>query len=75
MNINFTDLEKLIKIAESADIQSLEVTDGDARISIICQANGNTPHSKLLIQNHTHQPPTITLLIVPVQTTALGMKR
>lgn len=54
MNINFTDLEKLIKIAESADIQSLEVTDGDARISIICQANGNessnhignTPHSK-----------------------------
>ena len=46
MNINFTDLEKLIKIAESADIQSLEVTDGDARISIVCQANGNTPHSK-----------------------------
>ncbi|MBF4490739.1 acetyl-CoA carboxylase biotin carboxyl carrier protein [Psychrobacter sp. N25K4-3-2] len=46
MNINFIDLEKLIKIAESADIQSLEVTDGDARISIICQANGNTPHSK-----------------------------
>ncbi|MCH1782688.1 acetyl-CoA carboxylase biotin carboxyl carrier protein [Psychrobacter glaciei] len=46
MNINFTDLEKLIKIAESADIQSLEVTDGDARISIICQANGNIPHSK-----------------------------
>lgn len=54
MNINFTDLEKLIKIAESADIQSLEVTDGDARISIICQANGNessnhignTRHSK-----------------------------
>ena len=46
MNINFTDLEKLIKIAESADIQSLEVTDGDARISIVCQANSNTPHSK-----------------------------
>ncbi|MFT5429056.1 MAG: acetyl-CoA carboxylase biotin carboxyl carrier protein [Psychrobacter glaciei] len=54
MNINFTDLENLIKIAESADIQSLEVTDGDARISIICQANGNessnhignTRHSK-----------------------------
>ncbi|WP_440465148.1 acetyl-CoA carboxylase biotin carboxyl carrier protein [Psychrobacter sp. ASPA161_6] len=54
MNINFTDLEKLIKIAESADIQSLEVTDGDARISIVCQANfnessnhiGNTRHSK-----------------------------
>ncbi|PYE38696.1 acetyl-CoA carboxylase biotin carboxyl carrier protein [Psychrobacter fozii] len=54
MNINFTDLEKLIKIAESADIQSLEVTDGDARISIVCQADGNessnhignTRHSK-----------------------------
>ncbi|MBF0657846.1 acetyl-CoA carboxylase biotin carboxyl carrier protein [Psychrobacter sp. NG25] len=46
MNINFTDLEKLIKIAEGADIQSLEVTDGDARISIICQASGNTSHSK-----------------------------
>ncbi|CAM3492994.1 acetyl-CoA carboxylase biotin carboxyl carrier protein subunit [Psychrobacter glaciei] len=52
MNINFTDLEKLIKIAESADIQSLEVIDGDARISIICQANGNTPHSKT-----THSEP------------------
>ncbi|MGO2278091.1 MULTISPECIES: acetyl-CoA carboxylase biotin carboxyl carrier protein [unclassified Psychrobacter] len=55
MNINFTDLEKLIKIAENADIQSLEVTDGDARISIVCQANGNesnnhignTSHSKI----------------------------
>ena len=46
MNINFTDLEKLIKLAECADIKSLEVTDGDARISIVCQANGNTSHSK-----------------------------
>jgi len=41
MNINFTDLEKLIKLAERSDINSLEVTDGDARISIVCQANGN----------------------------------
>ncbi|MGO3737591.1 MAG: acetyl-CoA carboxylase biotin carboxyl carrier protein [Moraxellaceae bacterium] len=54
MNINFTDLEKLIRIAENADIQSLEVTDGDARISIVCQADGhennnhigNTSYSK-----------------------------
>jgi len=55
MNINFTDLEKLIKLAEGADIQSLEVIDGEARISIVCQANGNegssgytdhTPQSK-----------------------------
>ncbi|GAF52388.1 MULTISPECIES: acetyl-CoA carboxylase biotin carboxyl carrier protein [unclassified Psychrobacter] len=41
MNINFTDLEKLIKLAECADIKSLEVTDGDARISIVCQSDDN----------------------------------
>ena len=46
MNINFDDLEKLIKIAENADIQSLEVTDGDARITIVCQTE----------QQHTSQP-------------------
>ncbi|MGP4864021.1 acetyl-CoA carboxylase biotin carboxyl carrier protein [Psychrobacter sp. T6-5] len=46
MKINFDDLEKLIKIAENADIQSLEVTDGDARITIVCQAG----------QQHTSQP-------------------
>ena len=38
MNINFDDLEKLIKIAENADIQSLEVTDGDACIAIVCHS-------------------------------------
>ena len=38
MNINFDDLEKLITIAENADIQSLEVTDGDARIAIVCHS-------------------------------------
>ncbi|MGE6796399.1 acetyl-CoA carboxylase biotin carboxyl carrier protein [Psychrobacter okhotskensis] len=41
MNINFPDLEKLIKIAERSNINSLEVTDGDARISIICRSDGN----------------------------------
>ena len=41
MDINFTDLEKLIKLAERSDIHSLEVTDGDARINIICQSNGS----------------------------------
>ena len=41
MNINFTDLEKLIKLAEKSDIKSLELTDGDARISIVCQSDGN----------------------------------
>lgn len=41
MNINFADLEKLIKIAERSNINSLEVTDGDARISIICRSDGN----------------------------------
>lgn len=55
MNINFTDLEKLIKLAEHADIKSLEVTEGNARISIVCQADdnkssgnhpGQAPHSK-----------------------------
>lgn len=39
MNINFDDLERLIKIAERANIQALEVTDGDASISIVCQSN------------------------------------
>ncbi|AAZ18953.1 biotin carboxyl carrier protein [Psychrobacter arcticus 273-4] len=52
MNINFTDLEKLIKIAECADIQSLEVTDGDARISIVCQPNSNE-----ISGNHTGNNP------------------
>ena len=41
MNINFTDLEKLIKLAEGSDIKSLELTDGDTRISIVCHADGN----------------------------------
>lgn len=41
MNINFTDLEKLIKLAEGSDIKSLELTDGDMRISIVCQADDN----------------------------------
>lgn len=41
MNINFTDLEKLIKLAEGSDIKSLEITDGDTRISIVCQADDN----------------------------------
>ena len=41
MNINFPDLEKLIKIAERSNINSLEVTDGDARISIICRSDSN----------------------------------
>ncbi len=41
MNINFPDLEKLIKIAERSNINSLEVTDGDARISIICRSDDN----------------------------------
>ncbi|WP_201589718.1 acetyl-CoA carboxylase biotin carboxyl carrier protein [Psychrobacter fozii] len=53
MNINFTDLEKLIKIAESADIQSLEVTDGDARISIVCQANGNESSNHIGNTHHS----------------------
>lgn len=41
MDVNFTDLEKLIKLAERSDINSLEVTDGDTRIFIVCQPNGN----------------------------------
>lgn len=41
MDINFADLEQLIKLAERSDINSLEVTDGDARISIICKPNSS----------------------------------
>lgn len=40
MNINFTDLEKLIKLAERSDIHSLEVVDGETSISVVCQSNG-----------------------------------
>lgn len=52
MDINFTDLEKLIKLAERSDINSLEVTDGDVRISIVCQPNGNE-NSSYSINNHS----------------------
>lgn len=41
MNINFTDLEKLIKIAEHSNINSLEVVDGDKRIHIVCHPHDN----------------------------------
>jgi len=54
MNINFTDLEKLIKLAECADIKSLEVTDGDARISIVCQSDNNQSSSNHIA--HTSNP-------------------
>jgi len=54
MNINFTDLEKLIKLAECADIESLEVTDGDARISIVCQSDNNQSSSNHIA--HTPNP-------------------
>ena len=45
MNINFPDLEKLIQIAERSNINSLEVTDGDARISIVCRSDDNKYNS------------------------------
>lgn len=45
MNINFTDLEKLVKLAEGSDIKSLEITDGDTRISIVCQADADDNHN------------------------------
>lgn len=51
MDINFPDLEKLIKLAERSDIQSLEVTDGDARIAITCQSNSNGSDNQTA--NHT----------------------
>ncbi len=52
MNINFADLERLIELAESADIQSLEVSDGDARISIVCQSDHSEDSSNHI--NNTH---------------------
>lgn len=43
MNINFADVEKLIKIAENANIGELEITSGQQTIRITCQApQGNT---------------------------------
>lgn len=51
MDINFSDLEKLIKLAERSDIHSLEVTDGDARIAITCHSNSNGSDNQMV--NHT----------------------
>ncbi len=46
MNINFNDVERLISIAERANINSLEVIDGNKRIAIVCQsANTNSTQS------------------------------
>ena len=44
MNIDFDNLQRLIDIAERADIHALEVVDGDARIHIVCQADGASAH-------------------------------
>lgn len=54
MNINFTDLEKLIKLAEGSDIKSLELTDGDTRISIVCHADGNDNSERYSPTNAPH---------------------
>ncbi|MDX2374472.1 acetyl-CoA carboxylase biotin carboxyl carrier protein [Psychrobacter sp. PP-21] len=53
MNINFADLERLIELAESADIQSLEVSDGDARISIVCQSDHSEDSSNHINNSHS----------------------
>lgn len=45
MNINFMELEKIIKIAQNSNINSLEVTDGDLRIHIVCQSDENNSNS------------------------------
>ena len=37
MTINFDDLDRLINLAENADIEALEVIDGDQRIHIVCR--------------------------------------
>ncbi|WP_367104245.1 acetyl-CoA carboxylase biotin carboxyl carrier protein subunit [uncultured Psychrobacter sp.] len=60
MNINFNDVEKLIKIAERANIDSLEVVDGNKRIAIVCQSaiNQNASlqnNSQSFKDNITHQ--------------------
>lgn len=51
MNINFTELERLIKLAEISDINSLEVVDGNKRISIICHLP-NDNHN----ESYTNKP-------------------
>ena len=62
MNIDFDNLQRLIDIAERADIHALEVCDGDARIHIVCQSEGvsahipaapHTPMSQTAPQNST----------------------
>lgn len=39
MNIDFNALENLIKLAERSNIYSLEITDKDERITIVCNAD------------------------------------
>lgn len=52
MNINFMDLEKLIDIAERSNVNSLEVTDGDLRISIICRSDNANSNSSSHSSKH-----------------------
>ncbi|WP_199508818.1 MULTISPECIES: acetyl-CoA carboxylase biotin carboxyl carrier protein [unclassified Psychrobacter] len=55
MNIDFDNLQRLIDIAERADIHALEVVDGDARIHIVCQADGASAHIPAAPHTRTRQ--------------------
>lgn len=61
MDINFADVEKLIKLAENANIGELEITSGQQSIRITCQAS---PTFSLASQNpsfsQSQHIPTIT---------------
>lgn len=55
MDIDFHSLEQLIKLAERSDIHSLEITDKDERITIVCNTNDNHngAHQNTITQSST----------------------
>lgn len=64
MDIDLTQLKQLIAIAENANIGQLEISDGDQRISIICQSPiftllpaFNTTSSLVAPQHHQAHTP------------------
>lgn len=64
MDIDLTQLKQLIAIAENANIGQLEISDGDQRISIICQSPiftllpaFNTASSLVAPQHHQAHTP------------------
>lgn len=55
MNIDFNALENLIKLAERSNIHSLEITDKDERITIVCNADERRAVETLKQDHHAER--------------------